>query len=100
MANGGWPTREQLADAMKGLEFRGLTRTVRLREDHQGLEDQLIGTTKRVGEYPFAVLDQMKLYPAELVTTPVGQKSEEWVKALDKGMPNSPKIQTFPYKPQ
>ena len=98
-ANGGWPTREQLADAMKGLEFRGLTRTVRLREDNQGLEDQLLGTTKRVSEYPFAVLDAMKLYPAELVTTPVGQKSEEWVKTLDKGLPTNPKIQTFAYKP-
>ncbi|HYH39952.1 MAG TPA: ABC transporter substrate-binding protein [Azospirillum sp.] len=97
-ANGAWPTREQLADAMKGLEFRGLTRTVRLREDNQGLEDQLLGTTKRVGEYPFAVLDQMKLYPAELVTTPVGQKSEEWVKTLDKGLPTNAKIQTFSYK--
>ena len=72
---------------------------MRLREDNQGLEDQLLGTTKRVSEYPFAVLDAMKLYPAELVTTPVGQKSEEWVKTLDKGLPTNPKIQTFAYKP-
>ena len=86
-ANGGeWPEREQVVDAMMGLSFTGLGREVTLREDHQGLEDQMLGVTKHVDEYDFAVMDQMMIFPAEAVTTPVGQISEEWVKTLSSEM--------------
>ncbi len=82
-ANGGkWPSIEQVASAMKGLEFRGFGRPIKIREDGQGLEDQLYGITKKVPEYPFPVLDNMMFIPAELVATPVGQKSPEYVKKI------------------
>ncbi len=64
-ANGGkWPSKEQVIAAFEGLEFKSLTGTITIRSDHQGLEDQMLGTTKRVPEYPFAVYDKMALYPA------------------------------------
>ncbi len=82
-ANGGeWPEREQVVDAMKGLTFAGLGREVTLREDNQGLEDQMVGVTRHVPEYDFAVMDEMTFFPADKVTTPVGQISEDWVKTL------------------
>lgn len=82
-ANGGkWPTIEQVAAAMKGLEFKGFGRPIKIREDGQGMEDQLYGITKKVPEYPFPVLDKMMFIPAELVTTPVGKKSPEFVKTI------------------
>ena len=94
--NGGrWPTTEQVAEAMHGLEFRGLTRPVKMRSDGQGLEDQLLGVTKRSPDYPFAVLDKIMLIPADLVTTPVGQKSPEWVKTIKPDILNSAQIKTF-----
>jgi branched-chain amino acid transport system substrate-binding protein len=94
--NGGnWPTTEQVAEAMHGIEFRGLTRPVKMREDGQGLEDQLLGVTKKVSEYPFPVLDKMMLIPADLVTTPVGEKSPAWVKTLKPDILDSPKIKTY-----
>jgi branched-chain amino acid transport system substrate-binding protein len=44
-AGGGeWPDTEAVVDAMEGLEFRGLSRPVKIREDHQGLEDQMLAT--------------------------------------------------------
>ncbi|RJF98230.1 ABC transporter substrate-binding protein [Noviherbaspirillum saxi] len=92
---GQWPSTEQLADAMHGVEFRGLTRSVKIREDGQGLEDQLLGVTRKAPGYAFPILDKMAIYPAELVTAPVGQKSPEWVKTLKPEIINSPRIKTF-----
>ncbi len=85
--NGGnWPDSLQLATAMEGLEFSGLTRSVKLREDHQGLEDQLLGTSKHVDGYDSAVFDNIMIFPADKITTPVGLESTEWLKTLDKSI--------------
>jgi branched-chain amino acid transport system substrate-binding protein len=96
-AGGKWPTKEQVIAAFEGLEFKSLTGTITVREDHQGLEDQLLGTTKRVPEYPFAVYDNMALYPGKLVTTPVGQKSLDWFAKVPKELVTDKSIETFTY---
>ena len=97
-ANGGkWPTKEQVIAAFEGLEFKSLTGTITIRSDHQGLEDQLLGTTKRVPEYPFAVYDKMALYPGKLVTTPVGEKSLDWFAKVKPDLVNDKSIETFDY---
>ncbi len=96
-AGGKWPTKEQVIAAFEGLEFKSLTGTISMREDHQGLEDQLLGTTKRVPEYPFAVYDKMALYPGKLVTTPVGQKSLDWFAKVSKDLIDDKSIETFSY---
>jgi len=92
---GQWPSTEQVADAMRGLEFRGLTGTVKIREDGQGLEDQLLGVTRKVAGYNFPVLEKIMIYPADLISTPVGQKSPEWVKTIKPELINNPR-----FKPQ
>lgn len=89
---GQWPTTEQVADAMRGLEFRGLTGTVKIREDGQGLEDQLLGITRKVSAYNFPVLEKITIYPADLISTPVGQKSPEWVKTVKPELINNPRF--------
>jgi branched-chain amino acid transport system substrate-binding protein len=81
--NGGkWPSTEEVADAMHTIEFKGYGRPVKMRADGQGLEDQLLGVTKKTAKYPFPVMDQMMIIPADTATTPVGQKSPEWVKTI------------------
>jgi branched-chain amino acid transport system substrate-binding protein len=95
-SKGAWPSTEQLADAMHGLEFRGLTRPVKMREDGQGLEDQLLGVTRKTAGYAFPVLDKVTIYPAGLITAPVGQKSNEWVKKLTPAVMKDAGIKTFP----
>lgn len=86
-ANGGkWPAPDQVADAMRKLKFKAFGREITMREDGQGLEAQLLGLTKRHPKYPFAVIDKMVLVPAELVTTPVGQQSPTWVKAINPAL--------------
>lgn len=83
---GAWPTDAELAAAIAGSEFPSPTATIRLREDGQGLEPQLIGTSMRTDAYPFPVLDRMVVFPPEMVTTPVGQKSADWLRTLKPAM--------------
>ncbi len=92
---GQWPSTEQVADAMKGLEFKGLTNTVKMREDGQGLEDQLLGVTKKVAGYNFPTLDKIAVYPADIITTPIGQKSPDWVKTVKPDLIDSPRIRRY-----
>ena len=89
---GQWPSTEQVADAMRGLEFRGLTGVVKIREDGQGLEDQLLGVTRKVAGYNFPVLEKIMIYPADLISTPVGQKSPVWVKTIKPELINNPRF--------
>ena len=95
---GKWPSIEQVAEAMRKMDFRAYGRPVKMREDGQGLEDQLLGLTKRVPQYPFAVLDKMMLVPADLVTTPVGQMSPAWVKTINPAVLNSDRLKTYDFK--
>jgi branched-chain amino acid transport system substrate-binding protein len=94
--NGGkWPSTEELADAMHTVEFKGFGRSIKMRADGQGLEDQLLGVTKKSSKFPFQVMDQMMIIPADVTTTPVGQKSPEWVKAIKADILDM-KIKSFP----
>ena len=98
-ANGGkWPSTEQVADAMRTIEFTAFGHPIRMRADGQGLEDQLLGITKRVPQYPFAVMDKMMIVPADLVTTPLGQLSPEWVKTLKPALLQSDRLKTVDFK--
>lgn len=92
---GQWPTTEQVADAMRGLEFRGLTNMIKIREDGQGLEHQLLGITKKTPAYSFPILEKIVVYPADLITTPVGKKSPEWVKTLKPELINHPSFKQY-----
>lgn len=95
-ANGGkWPSTEQVADTMRTLKFRGLTRPVQMREDGQGLEDQMLGVTKMTPAFPFPVIQGLTIYPGEMVQNPVGTKSPEWVRSLKADLLKDPRIKTF-----
>lgn len=81
--NGGkFPNKEQLVDAMKDLRFQAFGRPITIRSDGQGVEDQLIGVTRRVDGYPFPVIDNMMIFPGAKIMPPAGQKSEEWIATL------------------
>jgi len=90
-ANGGkWPDEAGLVKAMQGLSFQGLGRPVSIRGDNQGVEDQLIGVTKKVPEYAFNIMDDMMIFPAAKLMPPVGQKSEAWIDTLKPDFINTP----------
>lgn len=81
--NGGrWPTREELVKALVGLEVKTFTGAIRIRDDHQAVEDAIYGLTVQTPQYPFAILERIVLLPKELVNPPLGLRSAEWVKTL------------------
>ena len=83
-ANGGqWPTHEQVADATKGVTSEAYSRPITIREDGQGMADQLLGITKRDPKYNFAIIDDIAIYPADKVSAPVAKISVDWLKTLD-----------------
>jgi len=79
---GGWPNDQELANAFRGLTFETPTSTITLREDGQGLEDQIVGLSSFNDKFPFAVPKDMIIFPAAMVSTPVGMKSVDWLKTL------------------
>jgi branched-chain amino acid transport system substrate-binding protein len=79
---GAWPSDAEMAAAFRGLTFPTPTSTITLREDGQGLEDQLVGVSSFNERFPFAVPKDMMLFPAAQVSAPVGQKSTDWLKTL------------------
>ena len=95
-ANGGeWPDHEMVVDAMEGLTFTGLGRPVTIRSDHQGVEDQLLGTTVRSDDYDFALLDNIMIFDGDAITTPVGQESKAWLQTLKPDFVDSVEVDTF-----
>ena len=81
--NGGkWPTTDEVAASLRSLEYRGLSRPIRMREDGQALQCQLYGVTRKDGSQTFPVVGELSFYPADIVAPPVGQKSVDWVKTL------------------
>jgi len=95
-ANGGdWPDEDQVIAAMAGLEFQGLGRPVTLREDHQGIEAQLLGTSVQGGELPFATLENIMIFDGAELTTPVGEESVSWVGSLEPGWVDTLTVDTF-----
>jgi branched-chain amino acid transport system substrate-binding protein len=76
---GGWPTIDEIAAAMTGLSFPTPSGTLTIREDHNGIEDCLVGVTKLTPKYPFPILDKMEVFPAAKVNPPVGVKTVDWI---------------------
>ncbi|ESR23451.1 ABC transporter substrate-binding protein [Lutibaculum baratangense] len=81
-ASDGWPGRADLREAFAGLELETLTGTVTVREDHDGLVDQLVGVTVASDEHDFPVIGEMVRYPADQVTPPVGEDPMAWIGTL------------------
>ena len=85
-ANGGaWPDKEQIADAMTGLEFQGFGRPLTIREDGQAVEAQLVGTTGTSEEFPFKTIKNIEIYDAEPLMPPAGEESLDWISSFEPG---------------
>lgn len=84
--NGGaWPEKEQIAEAMEGLEFQGMGRPLTIREDGQAIEAQLVGTSTVNADYPFKTLKDIEIYDASDLMAPVGEESIDWISGFEAG---------------
>lgn len=80
---GKWPTRDDLVAAAKNLKTETLTGTIELRDDNDGLVDQVIGMTTKDPGHPFPIMGDMVRYQASLVTPPVGVDPLAWIAKLN-----------------
>jgi branched-chain amino acid transport system substrate-binding protein len=78
---GGWPTVDEIAHAMAGLSIETPSGHLAITENHDGVEDVLVGFTKLTPEYPFPILDpkRIEVFPADLINPPVGIRTEDWI---------------------
>jgi branched-chain amino acid transport system substrate-binding protein len=78
---GGWPTIEEIAKAAVGLSIQTPSGHLMIREDHNGIEDVLLGFSKLVPGYPFPILDpdRTEVFPAHMVNAPVGIRTVDWI---------------------
>ena len=81
-------------DATKGITSEAYSRPITIREDGQGLADQLLGVSKRDPKYKFAIIDDIAVYPADRISPPVGKLSVDWLKTLEPSIVNM-QISTF-----
>jgi branched-chain amino acid transport system substrate-binding protein len=81
--NGGkWPTRAEIADAMKGSTVATLTGTTHTRADNDGLVDQIVGVTVKSPDKPFPVIGDMVRYKGDSLMPKVDQDPIAWISTL------------------
>lgn len=81
--NGGkWPTRGQLAEAMRNSKVKTLTGTTITRKDNDGLVDQVIGVTTASKDYKFPVIGSMVRYNGSALMPPQGEDAIKWIDTL------------------
>lgn len=78
--------KDALLAGWKNLELNDLTGNLAIREDNQAVEGQLVGVTSKSDEHDFMVLNNLMLFPGELITPPIGVKAQEWLKEISSDM--------------
>jgi branched-chain amino acid transport system substrate-binding protein len=81
--NGAWPTTEEIAAAMEGLEFDTPRGRVLVRKDHEAVHEAMWGLTsgQKHPAFGYPILDQFRVFPAADVTPPEGKKTVEWIES-------------------
>jgi branched-chain amino acid transport system substrate-binding protein len=66
--NAGSTDSDAIVEALENITYEGLRGTIRFRqEDHQGTVPSFIGRTVESDEYPFLVIEDVKVVPAEAI---------------------------------
>jgi branched-chain amino acid transport system substrate-binding protein len=92
-SNGGKkPSPEQLAAALKGMEWDSPGGRIRmvLGEGHQAIQDTAIGKTRYDAAKKMVVLEDIQRFAAECVNPPANMKSEDWIRAGFPGAKGCP----------
>lgn len=91
---GGWPSRDDVQKQLVGMEMNTLTGHTVIREDHDGLVDQVVGVTGHVDGYDFPVMTRVVRYSGAALAAPVGQNPIEWIPTIGDdflaGLPTPP----------
>lgn len=85
--NGKKPSMEQVAAALRGLEWDSPAGKIKmaLGNGHQAIQDTAIARTKWDSSKKMVTLVDISRFPAECVNPPAGVKSEDWINSGFKG---------------
>ena len=92
-ANGGKkPNHEQLATALRGLEWDSPAGKIKMAiaGGHQAIQETAIARTRYDAAKKMVMLDDIMRFPAECVNPPATMKSEDWIKAGFPGAKGCP----------
>ena len=78
-AGGKWPDKEQIIDALAGIEAESLSGPRRYRKDHVMEADFYLGLVTHKNRYDFVTIDPIERMPIDRVQTPVGMGLYEWI---------------------
>jgi branched-chain amino acid transport system substrate-binding protein len=76
---GGWPTNEEVSKAMAGLTVPTMMGSMTIGPDHQARLGEQVGISVHTSAYPFAVLNQIVTFPADMILAPVGEDEDAWI---------------------
>ncbi|MGX9389374.1 ABC transporter substrate-binding protein [Nitrobacteraceae bacterium UC4446_H13] len=81
--NGGkWPSRAEIAEAMKGSAVTTLTGKMHTRSDGDGIVDQIVGVTVKSPKQSFPVIGEMVRYNGDVLMPKEGQDPIAWISTL------------------
>ncbi|HVV42402.1 MAG TPA: ABC transporter substrate-binding protein [Nitrobacter sp.] len=81
--NGGkWPSRAELAEAMRGSTVTTLTGKTQTRPDGDGVVDQIVGVTVKSPDHSFPVIGDMVRYNGDALMPKEGQDPIAWISTL------------------
>jgi branched-chain amino acid transport system substrate-binding protein len=81
-AAGEWPTKEQVAKALEGIEVESLSGKRWYREDHIQMCNFFQGITTHKNEFDFVTIDPVKVLPTTKIMKPsAGAKLYDWINA-------------------
>ena len=81
------PTSDELAAALKGIEFDGPSGHVKLAigDGHQGISETAYGTYRFNKQKNAPEIVDIMRFPAECVNPPAGVNADDWIKDSMKG---------------
>jgi branched-chain amino acid transport system substrate-binding protein len=81
--NGGaWPTSQEVAKAMAGLTVPTMMGNMTIEPDHQAEWGEQVGISVHAAQYPFAVLNQIVTFTAEMINPPMGENVDAWISKM------------------
>ncbi|NEI69219.1 ABC transporter substrate-binding protein [Rhizobium lusitanum] len=85
--NGGkWPSRDEVAAAMKNSVVKTLTGTMQTRADNDGVVDQIIGVTAKANGHDGTVIANMVRYKGADLMPPEGEDPIAWIDTLSASL--------------
>jgi len=90
---GGWPSKEQVAQALEGITVESLSGTRRMREDHVMEANFYQGIASHQNDYDFVTVDPLEVVPTARVQKPqAGAKLYEWIDSWTIGPDGLPTV--------